>query len=139
MDENNSKGISINELAECLEGEILNLPEKSGEMVENLMVGAMCVDPAPLYFNVKSNKAVITRGDRADIQMGALNTPTKCLILTGGTRPIPSVMQMAEEKGVPILVVGKDTPTVLDDLEQSMGKPALEAKAPEVEPSEAGE
>ncbi len=122
MKDRKPAGISISELAKCLDGEILNFPEKSGEMVENLIVGAMCVDPSPLYFDVKSNKAVITRGDRADIQLGALNTSTKCLILTGGTRPIPSVMQQATEKGVLVMLVKKDTPATLADLERDLGK-----------------
>lgn len=105
--------ISVRELAEIVQGEMLNSAEKSEELVENLMVGAMCVDPSPTYFNLRSNKAVVTRGDRADIQLGALETSTKCLILTGGIKPIPSVMQVAEEKGVPIIVVEKDTPATL--------------------------
>ncbi len=120
-EERKPAGISISELANCIQGEILNSPEKSGEIVENLMVGAMCVDPAPLYFNLKPAKAVITRGDRADIQLGALETSTKCLILTGGTKPLPDVMQRAEEEGVPILLVEKDTPATLSELERGLG------------------
>jgi len=120
-EERKPAGISISELANCIQGEILNSPEKSGEIVENLMVGAMCVDPAPLYFNLKPAKAVITRGDRADIQLNALKTSTKCLILTGGTKPLPDVMQRAEEEGVPILLVEKDTPATLSELERGLG------------------
>lgn len=119
--EEQKPSVSISELAECLQGEIINCSEQSGDLVESLMVGAMCVDPAPLYFDTKSNKAVITRGDRADIQLGALETSTKCLILTGGTRPIPSVMQRAEETKVPIIVVDKDTPTTLAELDKCLG------------------
>ncbi len=139
MEDRKPAGISVGELAECLQGEILNLPEKSGEIVGNLMVGAMCFDPAPLYFNVKSNKAVITRGDRADIQMGALTTSTKCLILTGGTRPIPSVMQEAADMGVPVILVGKDTPDTLADLERNLGRSGPQAVASEEKTSEAAE
>ena len=121
-EERKPAGISISELANCIQGEILNSPEQSGEIVENLMVGVMCVDPAPLYFNLKPDKAVITRGNRADIQLGALETSTKCLILTGGTKPLPDVMQRAEEKGVPILLVEKDTPATLSELERGLGQ-----------------
>lgn len=122
MEEQKPSTVSIGELAEYVQGEIISCPEQSGELVENLMVGAMCVDPAPLYFDIKSKKAVITRGDRADIQLGALETSTKCLILTGGTKPIPSVMQRAEEKKVPIIMVENDTPTTLAELEAGLGK-----------------
>ncbi len=127
MEDRKSSAISIGELAEYAKGEILNCSEQSGELVENLMVGAMCVDPAPLYFNIKTNKAVITRGDRADIQLGALDTPTKCLILTSGIKPIPSVMQRADEVLVPIILVTKDTPATLVDIESGLSQNMAEA------------
>ena len=122
MAEEMTLAISIGELADITQGEILNSPERSGTLVENLMVGAMCVDPAPLYFSLKSNKAVITRGDRADIQLGALETETECLILTGGFKPLPSIIQRAEEKQVPIITVGEDTQTTLAKLEEGLSK-----------------
>ena len=122
MEDRRSLALNVGELAELIQGEILNCPEQSGELVENLMVGAMCVDPAPHYFNLKSDKAVITRGDRADIQLGALETPTKCLILTGGAKPLPNILQRAEEKQVPIIVVEKDTAATLSELEEGLSR-----------------
>lgn len=122
MEDRKPSTISIGELAECVKGEFLNCSEKSDELVKSLMVGAMCVDPTPLYFGIKSDKAVITRGDRADIQLGALMTSTKCLICTGGIKPIPSVMQRAEDLKVPVILVSKDTPATLEDLEQGLGQ-----------------
>ena len=89
--------VSVGELAEHLQGEILNSLERCDELVENLMVGAMCVDPATSYFNLKPNKAVIARGERADIQLPALETSTKCLILSGGVKPIATILFRAEE------------------------------------------
>lgn len=112
--------VSVGKLAEILHGEILNSADKSNEMVENLMIGAMSIDPAPIYFNLRTNKAVITRGDRADIQLGALETPTKCLILTGGVKPITNVIQWAEEKRVPLIMVTKDTQATLAELEKGL-------------------
>ena len=125
--------VSIEKIVDCLKGEILSCPEQSVELVEHLMVGAMCVDPAPSYFKIKSNKAVITRGDRADIQLGALETSTKCLILTGGIKPTPSVMQLANENNVPVILVAKDTPATLADLEECLGELAPEISTPEPE------
>lgn len=113
--------ISVGQLAEIVQGEIVNCSERSGEEVKSLMVGAMCIDPTPLYFGTKSDKAVITRGDRVDIQLGALATSTKCLILTGGVRPSSTVLDKAEESGVPIIVVGKNTPVTLAQIEESLG------------------
>lgn len=122
MDDRRAISMSVGELAEIVHGTILNSPEKSGEIIENLMVGAMCIDPAPLYFNQKTMKAVITRGDRADIQLGALETPTQCLVLTGGTGPLPSILQHAQEKQVPIIVSEQNTEDVLSEIEMGLAR-----------------
>lgn len=111
---------SVGELAQHLGGEILNCPERSDELVENLMVGALSVDSGLDYFRRKTNKAVITRGDRPDIQMAALETSTKCLILTGAISPMPIVLHQATEKGVPIIVVKEDTISTLSQLEEAL-------------------
>lgn len=128
MENNQSPLITIGQLADCLQSEILNSSEKLEEVVEHLMVGAMCTDPSPLYFSVKPNKAVITRSDRADIQLGALETSIKCLILSGGQKPIPSVLSRAEEKSVPVLLVEQDTPGVVAELERAFSQVTIEAE-----------
>ncbi|MFZ5916972.1 MAG: phosphotransacetylase family protein [Chloroflexota bacterium] len=114
--------ISVDELADCLMGEILCRSDRGDELVEYLMVGAMSVDSALTYFRRKPNKAVITGGDRPDIQLAALETSTKCLILTGNLRPSPIIMARAEEVGVPMILVKQDTLTAVEIIEQSFGK-----------------
>ena len=84
--------VSVGELAEFLSGKILCCADKVDELVEHLMVGAMSVDSALTYFRRKPNKAVITGGDRPDIQLAALETSTKCLILTGNLQPSPIIL-----------------------------------------------
>jgi len=114
--------ISVNELTEALNGEILCCPEYGDELVEYLMVGAMSVDSALTYFRRKPNKAVITGGDRPDIQLAALETSTKCLILTGNMRPSPIILGRAEEVGVPMILVKQDTLTAVEIIERYFGK-----------------
>ncbi len=114
--------ISVGQLTECLDGEVLCCPEARDELVEHLMVGAMTVDAALSYFRRKPNKAVITGGDRPDIQLAALETSTKCLILTGNLRPSPIVLGRAEEVGVPVILVKPDTLTTVEIIEQFFGK-----------------
>lgn len=120
MGERTSLAISIRKLADILHGEILTSPEKSGDLVESIMVGAMTLDPAPLYFGLRTNKAVVTRGDRPDIQLAALETPTRCLVLTGGVKTLPIVVQRAGELGVPIILVDKDTTATLSAIEEGL-------------------
>ncbi len=114
--------VSVGELAELLSGEILCCAECADELVEHLMVGAMSVDSALTYFRRKPNKAVITGGDRPDIQLAALETSTKCLILTGNMRPSPIIVGRAEEVGVPMILVRQDTLSTVETIERVFGK-----------------
>jgi hypothetical protein len=110
--------ISVRELSEALSGEILCCQRAADELVENLMVGAMNVDSALTYFRRKPNKAVITGGDRPDIQLAALETSTKCVILTGNIQPSPIILGRAEEVGVPMIMVRQDTFSAVEVIEQ---------------------
>lgn len=114
--------VSIADLAEHLHGQILNNHERGDELVENLMVGAMAVDSAIRYFQRKNNKAVITGGDRTDIQLAALQTSTKCIILTGNLHPSPLVLGQAEDLGVPLIMVQSDTLTAVEEIERIFGR-----------------
>lgn len=114
--------ISVGELAGFLNGTILCGADKVDELVEHLMVGAMSVDSALTYFRRKPNKAVITGGDRPDIQLAALETSTKCLILTGNLRPSPIILGRADEVGVPMILVRQDTLTAVEVIERFFGK-----------------
>ena len=112
-------GVSVAELAEHLQAEVLCCHESLGELVENLMIGALSVDPGVDYFARKDNKAVITRGGRPDIQLAALATSTRCLILSEGMSPIPQVLHWAEDKGTPILLVKEDTLSTVAKIEET--------------------
>lgn len=114
--------MTVKEIAEVLEGEIIGASEHGEELVENLMVGAMSMDSALSYFRRKPNKAVITGGDRSDIQLAALETSTRCLVLTGNLRPSPLILGRAEELGVPLIIAKQDTLTAVEIIQQYFGK-----------------
>jgi BioD-like phosphotransacetylase family protein len=114
--------LSVGELAEYIQGEILNSAEKSAELVESLMVGAMCVDSGLEYFGRKANKAVVVRGDRPDMQLASLETLTRCLVISGGTTPAYGVLQKAENKGIPLILAQSDTPGIVTIIEDALGK-----------------
>ncbi len=113
---------SVREIASCLGGQILCCEDSVEELVEDLMVGAMSAESALAYFRRSLNKAVITGGDRPDIQLAALQTSTKCLILTGSLYPSPVILGHAEEAEVPIILVGYDTLTTVEMLQQFFGR-----------------
>ncbi len=114
--------VSVAELAEGLKGEMLCSMQSVEELVEHLVVGAMGVESALTYLRRKPNKAVITGGDRPDIQLAALETSTRCLILTGNMRPTPQILGRAEEQGVPIILTRHDTMTAVGRIERFFGK-----------------
>jgi len=120
------QAISIGELADVLKGEFLVLPEKRDVLIEHLVVGAMSAEQAlPRIRRIPGTKAVITGGDRADIQLVALETATQCLVLTGHLRPVPEVLRRAEEVGVPVLLVRGNTMETVEAIERVFGKTRL--------------
>ena len=116
------QAVSVREIAERLDGEILCAEEAAGQLVENLMVGAMGIDSALSYFRRLPNKAVITGGDRPDVQLAALETSTRCVILTGNLRPSPLILSRAEELGVPMVLVKNDTLTTVEEIGAFFGR-----------------
>ena len=114
--------LTIGEVAEQIQGEFLNNADKSEELVENLMLGALTVDTGPLYYERKENKAAILRSERSDMQLAALQTPTRCLVLSGGQELLPQVMNEAEGKGVPIIQTRDDIATIVSNIEDALDK-----------------
>lgn len=114
--------VSVGELAKHLEGTILNSPERSEDFVESVMVGAMSPDPAVSYLSLKQNKAVITRGDRPDIQLAALHTSTSCLVLTNNINPLPNILSRAKAVKVPVVTVKDDTVRTMKAVEGLLDK-----------------
>lgn len=110
--------VTVREIVEHLNAQILSGEDKLDELVENFTVGAMHPEHALRYFHKIANKAVITGGDRADIQLAALETPTKCLILTGNLRPDSLVLSKAIDLGIPMLLVPYDTFTTVELIEE---------------------
>jgi BioD-like phosphotransacetylase family protein len=115
------RSITVNDLAQGLNGTIICAQDKGDELIESMMVGAMGQEQALRLFRKQANKVVITGGDRSDIQLAALETPTKSLILTGGHRPSPLVLGQAEEIGVPIIIVDYDTASTVEMVEAAIG------------------
>lgn len=114
--------LTIGELAEHIQGELLSGAEKSAELVENIMLEAHCIDPGPDYFARKANKAVVVSSKRPDIQLAALETSTRCLVLTGDAAPNPYVLHQAKEKDVPIILARDALTAIVTNIEDALGK-----------------
>jgi BioD-like phosphotransacetylase family protein len=117
--------LSVGELVDLLEAEVLTEYYEPNALAEAFTVGAMTVDAALSRFRRQQNKAVITGGDRADIQLAALETSTVVLILTGYLHPSPVVLHQAENLGVPVLLVKGNTMETVESIERAYGKTRL--------------
>ena len=114
-------GISVGELHEHLGGQYLGDAARRERLIEHLLIGAMGSEAALSHFRRRANKAVITGGDRTDLQLAALETSTAVLVLTGNIRPVPRVIDRAEERDVSIICVADDTLTTVERAEQVFG------------------
>jgi BioD-like phosphotransacetylase family protein len=122
------ESVTVRQLNEILNGKVLCCEDRFDELVENFLIGAMDVDSALNYFRRTLNKAVITGAHRTDIQLAALDTSTKCIILTGGFQTNEVVLGKARARGIPILTVSEDTFSVIDKIELRMGKSSIREK-----------
>ncbi|MEM7725119.1 MAG: phosphotransacetylase family protein [Cyanobacteria bacterium P01_A01_bin.45] len=111
--------ISVHELVNNLEAQVLCSANSLDFMVESMAIGAMNVNSAVKYFRKRRNMAVVTGGDRVDIQQAALESSAQCLILTGKLPPASFILSRAEELEVPILSVDLDTLTTVEIIDKT--------------------
>ncbi len=116
--------VSVGELAEIVGGKLLNNAEKAADLVENYMLGAMVVDSGRDYFARKPAKAAIVRADRPDMQLAALETPTRCLVLSGSSAepPFYNVLQKAEARAIPVIATDRPTAAIVDGIEAALAQ-----------------
>ncbi len=115
------QSVSVRELVNQLNAKVLCRSDRLDLMVESLTVGAMNVNSALEYFRQRQNMAVVTGGDRTDLQLAALESSTNCLILTGHTPPQQLILARAEDLEIPILTVDFDTLTTVEIVDRSFG------------------
>jgi uncharacterized protein len=97
-----------------------------GNKIKNIFVGAMSASTALRDESFKKdNILLITRGDRYDLILAALEIDTAAILLTNGHLPPANIISQASEKGVPVLLMNQDTFQVskkVDDLEPLITK-----------------
>jgi BioD-like phosphotransacetylase family protein len=114
--------ITVRELAEHLPAKLLCCEKALDNLIVHFVIGAMGVASAAKYFRQLADKAVITGGDRADIQLAALQTATKAVVLTGNIYPSGPIVARAQQLGVPLLLAPHDTLTTVERIESITGR-----------------
>lgn len=117
--------LTVQELIDVLGAEVLTNTVNPEGVVENITVGAMTAEAALSHFRRQKNKAVVTGGDRTEIQLAALETSTTCLILTGNLQPSSLIVRQADQSGVPVLLVRGTTMETIEKIDSIFGKTRL--------------
>jgi BioD-like phosphotransacetylase family protein len=121
--------VSVAEVVQELGGTYICGERYAERLVETYMIGAMSPEHALRYFQLTPNKVVIVGGDRAEIILTALDTPTVAVVLTGNFVPSAAVLERAEERGVPLISVESDTVTAADNLRRLFGRLRVKERA----------
>ncbi len=109
----------IGQLLEDIEGELLSGREGLANVVGKMVIGAMPAHQALEYMT--GDALLITPGTREDLMLAALSScmlgsaTQLCvagIILTGGTPPQPSIMELCSRARMPVILVQEDTYTV---------------------------
>ena len=116
------QGIRVSELVRYLNADVLCGSDHLDLVVESLKIGAMNVNSALRFFGQGTHQAVVTGGDRRDLQIAALETSTHCLILTGQIAPSKEVLAFAKDKEVPVLSVATDTLSTVERIDMLFGR-----------------
>jgi BioD-like phosphotransacetylase family protein len=122
-------GVTVRELADRLGAKVLCCDNRMDELIEHFVIGAMNVASAIKYFREIGDKAVITGGDRPDIQLAALQTPTRAIILSGNLYPQSAIIKRAQQVGVPLLVAAADTLSLVEEIERITGRLRIRERA----------
>ncbi|MDR1947691.1 MAG: AAA family ATPase [Desulfovibrio sp.] len=113
------------ELAEGLGGRLAAAQHRAGRMVENFLIGTMQVENFMTHFIRNPNAAVIVGGDRADVQLVAIEGGCPCLVLTGNLFPNDLILSRADAMNVPIVLVRQDTYTTAQKMEKLLTRHKL--------------
>jgi BioD-like phosphotransacetylase family protein len=111
-------GVTVAELTEELGAELLTTAAPTDGRVHRFVVGSMSAGETHGRLRQLRAAALVTGGDRPDMQTAALEASgVECLVLTGGIRPPDAVIGRAESVDVPVLFVRTDTRTTIDRIE----------------------
>lgn len=109
--------ITVGDLAQRLGGKVISAHHRTDRVVSQFLIGTMQVENFMLHFRKKKNAAVIVGGDRADVQLVALEGDCPCLVLTGNLYPNDVILTRSEVLETSIIIVREDTFTVAKKME----------------------
>ena len=116
---------SVREMAQALSGTLHASDELRDEALEWIEIGPITAHPGSEHFARLGSKAVITRVERPDLALAALDTETACLILTGGEEPLSYVVERTQSEEIPLISTPLSTPDAVERLGPLYGRSAF--------------
>lgn len=106
--------LTLDQLEANLGGKWELAPTDGDVWIDRFLIGGNIMDSGAGYFGRYQHQAVITRAERPDIQLACLMQDTRCLVLTGGSRPMEYIRVEAAKRNVSVLLVEQGTVATAD-------------------------
>jgi hypothetical protein len=121
---------SVADVAEALSARWLARPEDT-RTIDRVMIGTVASDAAGPYFGNRQRTCVVTRFDKTDIQLAALNTDIECMVLTGGGDPSPYLLDRVagHRPDVALLLTDGSTVEAVHEIEPLFGRSRFDGDA----------
>jgi BioD-like phosphotransacetylase family protein len=100
----------------ALGAEILYSGDNDLEVIEDILIAPVYADPARPHFRRFESKAVLAPFNKTDLHLVAIETQAACLVITGGGRPSPYVVDRAQGEATTVLLTRNETPQTLASL-----------------------
>ena len=110
------------DISSVLDAEVLEGYDYLGNLVEEVLVGAMGAEAALKWLRRSRRPIIVTGGDRTELLLTLLELKPSGIILTGNLYPALKVLTKAKENKVPILLVPYDTLTAIEKLRMIHGR-----------------
>jgi BioD-like phosphotransacetylase family protein len=109
---------SVDEIRDTLGAELLYDGENGTEVVEDILIAPVYADPARPHFRRFASKAVLSPFNKTDLHLAAIETQAACLVITGGGKPSPYVVDRARGESTTVLLAERETPETLAALSE---------------------
>lgn len=116
---------TVRDIAPAVDGELSGDQELFDEAARDLVIGPVSAHEGMDYFRKYPDKTLITRHDRIDIALGALDYEPLCLILAGGEPTLPYVAQRAERESFALITTAQTTLETVESIGPLYGASAF--------------
>ncbi|MCY3558958.1 MAG: DRTGG domain-containing protein [Chloroflexi bacterium] len=116
---------TVNDIAPAIEGALSGDEALFDESSRDLVIGPVSAHEGMDYFRKYPDKTLVTRHDRIDIALGALDYEPLCLILAGGEPTLPYVAQRAERESFALITTSMSTLEAVEAIGELYGRAAF--------------